>query len=56
MQVPNSGWNTIALQNRLCEQQTFHTIHLVIQTVLISYTNAKPFKVPFKTQPIVLGY
>ena len=49
VQVPNHGRNTIALQNRLCEQQTFHTIHLVIQMILISYTNPKPFKVPFKT-------
>jgi hypothetical protein len=42
---------TIVVQNRLCEQQTFHTIHLVIQLVSISYTNPKIFKVPFKTQP-----
>ena len=56
VQVPNSGRNTIGLQNRLCEQQTLHTIHLVIQLVSISYTNPKSFKVAFKTQPMAFGY
>jgi hypothetical protein len=56
VQVPNNGRNTIALQYRLYEQQTFHTSQIVIHLVLISNTNPEPFKVPFKTQPIALGY
>ena len=46
----------IALQNGLWEQQTLHTIQIVIHFVLISNTNSKSFKVSFKTQPIILGY
>ena len=50
--IPNSGQNTIALQNQLCEQQTIHIIQIVLHLVSISNTNPRPFKVPFKTQLI----
>ena len=34
--------------------QTFHIIDIVIHLVLISNTNPKASKIPFKTQPITL--
>lgn len=50
-------YSSIAIANRLCKQQTFHTIQIVIHNlVTISNINPKPFKVPFKSQPIALGF
>ena len=37
-------------------QQIFHVIQIVIHLVSIGKTNHKPFKVPFKTQPIAFAY
>ena len=39
IQVPNSGWSTIVLRNRLFEQQTLHTIQIVIHLLSIRVTN-----------------
>ena len=51
---PSSRRNTIAFKIRLCEQQTFQTIHIVIRLVVLGNTNPKPFKVPFKIQLVAL--
>ena len=36
--------------------KTFHIIQIVIHLVSFNITNPKSLKVPFKTQPIALGY
>jgi hypothetical protein len=41
-----------SIAKRLYEQQTFHTIQIVIHLVSVTKTNLEPFK----TQPIALEY